>query len=547
MRHSLRQLLQNPIIKKIIYLDKLLDTQWLLYIFLLAVVFLRVPSISEPYWYGDEAIYLTVGNAINHGQQLYKDTVDHKTPIIYHLARVPSQMHFRLLLTVWMVVTTGFFYYISQLFFKKKLPVIVSTSLFVIFTTLPWLEGNIPNGELFMMGFSLVSLFLCIFFLREKLHVPHILPRDTNTIVWLFIAGIFGGLAILTKVPSLLDLGGLLLIPFFALSHQIHSTKWSQLKNPLISSGIWIIMIAAGAVLSIVISLLIAWFQGTLPDYLQYGLLYNLHYSGTWVPQLPLTWLQPATSLLVKSSFLCVWILILFILGLKKKITLSAQIALGWTGVAFFGSLLSNRPYPHYFLQLVPPLSLLAGVVVFNIQKLLDLGSDLKMHSLFVLKASITLLLTIIIGSLIWLLITQLGVTGYPTVSYYQKWYKMATKQITPQEYNNSFDALVADNNQVASFLKDQEGELMYIWGTNPVLYAQIKSIPADKFTVSFHVKDLNSYDQTLENIKLNQPNYIIMMKNEQGTFPALEAHVQSNYIVIENYTFYTLWKLRQL
>ena len=31
------------------------------------VVFLRVPSLFEPYWYGDEGIYLTIGRAMRSG------------------------------------------------------------------------------------------------------------------------------------------------------------------------------------------------------------------------------------------------------------------------------------------------------------------------------------------------------------------------------------------------------------------------------------------------------------------------------------------------
>ena len=50
------------------------------------IIILRVPSIFEPYWYGDEGIYLTIGNALAQGETLYRDIHDNKPPFIYLLA-----------------------------------------------------------------------------------------------------------------------------------------------------------------------------------------------------------------------------------------------------------------------------------------------------------------------------------------------------------------------------------------------------------------------------------------------------------------------------
>jgi hypothetical protein len=80
--------------KKIdIFLDK---HTWLLLLFVLIIV-LRLPNFFEPYWYGDEAIYLTLGTALREGGQLYTTIIDHKTPLIYYLAMVPNQFYFRIL------------------------------------------------------------------------------------------------------------------------------------------------------------------------------------------------------------------------------------------------------------------------------------------------------------------------------------------------------------------------------------------------------------------------------------------------------------------
>ncbi len=81
----------NGVLKKI---DIFLDKQTGLFLNLFLLVILRIPNFFEPYWYGDEAIYLSVGNALNKGGLLYTTIIDHKTPLIYQFARVPNQFIF---------------------------------------------------------------------------------------------------------------------------------------------------------------------------------------------------------------------------------------------------------------------------------------------------------------------------------------------------------------------------------------------------------------------------------------------------------------------
>src|SRR6266404_1137608 len=45
--------------------------------------FLRLPSLIEPYWYGDEGIYQVVGMALHNGAQLYTQAWDNKPPLLY--------------------------------------------------------------------------------------------------------------------------------------------------------------------------------------------------------------------------------------------------------------------------------------------------------------------------------------------------------------------------------------------------------------------------------------------------------------------------------
>src|SRR6185437_14298837 len=54
--------------------------------FALGIV-LRLPTFSRPLLSDDEAIYAATGDALGRGDLLYRDVVDHKPPLIYHLYR----------------------------------------------------------------------------------------------------------------------------------------------------------------------------------------------------------------------------------------------------------------------------------------------------------------------------------------------------------------------------------------------------------------------------------------------------------------------------
>ena len=56
---------------------------WVLLVILFAFFLLRLPSLFEPHWYGDEGIYQTIGTAINQGKLLYRDIWDNKPPLLY--------------------------------------------------------------------------------------------------------------------------------------------------------------------------------------------------------------------------------------------------------------------------------------------------------------------------------------------------------------------------------------------------------------------------------------------------------------------------------
>ena len=84
-------------------------------------VILRIPSLFEPYWYGDEGIYLTLGEGVRQGLVLYRDIFDHKPPAIYLVSALAGSLFwFKFILLVWHAATVVLFWKLARILFDKK-------------------------------------------------------------------------------------------------------------------------------------------------------------------------------------------------------------------------------------------------------------------------------------------------------------------------------------------------------------------------------------------------------------------------------------------
>ena len=169
----------------------------------LVFTLLRFPSLFEPDWYGDEAIYQVIGKAMLHGRLLYKGIWDNKPPLLYiYYALVDGDLFLiKLLSLLFGVGAIVVFYFIAKILFQKsRFSVFLSTVCFAILFGLPFIEGNIANAENFMLFPTLLSLF--------------ILLRLTNKSKKILIvsSGVLLSLSFLTKIVALFDFAGFFVI-----------------------------------------------------------------------------------------------------------------------------------------------------------------------------------------------------------------------------------------------------------------------------------------------------------------------------------------------
>ena len=168
-----------------------------LFVLLLTVFVLRIPSFFEPYSYGDEMIYLTLGEAVRQGVPLYKGIYDNKPPLLYLIAFISGNLFwFKAILALWHLITVFIFFKLTEfLFLGKKNSQLIATTIFALFTTLPLLEGNIVNAELFMILPTIAAFYI----LLTKT------PSSKN----LVFSGVLFSIATLFKIPAAFDLAAI--------------------------------------------------------------------------------------------------------------------------------------------------------------------------------------------------------------------------------------------------------------------------------------------------------------------------------------------------
>jgi len=99
-------------------LNKIHLPRWII-ILLAVVLILRIPTFFEPFSYGDETIYLTLGEGIKQGKVLYKDIHDNKPPLLYILAAIAGNVFwFKTILAFWSLITIVLFWKLAKALFK---------------------------------------------------------------------------------------------------------------------------------------------------------------------------------------------------------------------------------------------------------------------------------------------------------------------------------------------------------------------------------------------------------------------------------------------
>lgn len=465
---------------------------WLKIVFIVILI-LRIPSLFYPYSYGDECIYLTLGEAVRKGVTLYSGIHDNKPPLLYIMAGLSGSLFwFRAILASWNLATIYLFFLVAKTFFPKKQTLVkVTTILFGLLSTAPLLEGNIANAEIFMLLPTLAGILLlfCGKLVSKKV----------------FLAGVLFSLAALFKIPAAFDFAAIFIfLAFFA--PKDFKKEWRPTTEILT-------FFALGFLFPILATIIYYLGKGAASQYLIAAFLQNIGYLSSWKAGSQSASLAQS-GLFLRGLALSGFTFLLWFF--RKRFEKTSLLVFLWFAFSLFAALLSERPYPHYLIQTLPPLCLFFFFLF-----------DKKVGEKIVAAALFFSLLFSIIFFRFWY---------YSSLPYYQNFARFILGIIPQEKYLESFGGDVNQNYKLARFLNEntQRDEKIFAWGNSPCLYALSRRLPVGRYTTSYHIIDFRGFSQTLKAIKEKKPRFVIDLKNENRPFPGLESLISENYYLFK-------------
>jgi len=321
-----------------------------------AALLLRLPIFFYPFFNGDEATYSALANALLSGRPLYLGAVDHKPPLIattYALilgaagAQALWAVHAASIAVV--ALTAAVLGGVARALGRSLREARLAGLLYLALAGLgPGKDMLAANAELFML---LPSTAAALAFLRAR--------NASGARYWLLLcgAGALGGLAFLYKYQGGAVLGTLV---FFAAYEALLSRKWAR-------GALQAVALGAGALAPVALLVAIYAALGGLNDLAFWAWRYPLQYAGKLPPAgvlgnaLRMVPLWGAPNLIPAAAAVLGW---RWLRRSRRSAGdgATAYFALVWLFWATTGVLAGGRFFLHYFLQLAPPLALLASV-----------------------------------------------------------------------------------------------------------------------------------------------------------------------------------------
>lgn len=451
---------------------------------------LRFPSFFEPYWYGDEGIYQTLGLGINSGRILYRDIFDNKPPLLYILYSIFNSDQFlvRLASAIFGLISVILFFKLCEKILQNKKAVFIATIAYSLLFGLPLIEGNIANAENFMLVFNIAAGILVI-------KSTEISFSKQSKI--LFSAGILLGISFLFKIVGFFDFAA-----FFVFLFIVNFTKTinnENLKNEIKKLFPYIL----GFFIPILIVGLYFFINGAFSFFIKAAFSNNVGYVGYGN-----NFIIPQGLLIIKSFFLILAFLFIF---MRRKILGNSNIFVYvWILFSLFNAFFSQRPYTHYVLVMLPSLCLLMGFVAIK-NRLFKFNSLILTVTIILLVLNFTYFLK--------------------TIYYYQNFASFITNQKSINSYQRFFDGNTPNDYELTSFinLKTKPIDNIFIWGNNAQVYKLTNKLPPGRYTVAYHITNYkDGLENTLKGLQKSNPKLIVVMPNTSPYPFSLEKYIQT-------------------
>jgi 4-amino-4-deoxy-L-arabinose transferase-like glycosyltransferase len=312
---------------------------------ILLTVAIRLPSLVYPRPIDSEAMYSVVANEVVDGGRPYIDAVERKPPLLFWTYAAVFQMAgkfnwkaLHMVALVWTLCAMAGLYVIGHELFDRNTGLIGALFYGVFQHWLTWKNLSI-DGEMLM---NLPIIWAWAIALRRN--SSRLRPE-------LFPAGVLLGAAFLLKQPAAIaavPLGIYLLLPSYRASRSLTPI------NSIIQAAI----LTAGFFTALGLVTIVLWKQ---------GILYEAFYWTIADHDVPHVFWQKGIVITLAFLGACLPLIIGAIIGCRDNAkiwagrTAERTALLGLLAASAIGAAAGARFYPHYYVQLIPPLALLAA------------------------------------------------------------------------------------------------------------------------------------------------------------------------------------------
>ncbi|MDD5492386.1 MAG: glycosyltransferase family 39 protein [bacterium] len=450
---------------------------WTAIALFLVIVFtflIRVPYLNVPLE-RDEGGYAYIAWRMGQGELPYKDIYDNKPPGIYYIYFIilkffgSTARAIHLFLCGWVVLEVLLLYKLSSNLFNNKTIGLISAAIFSLVSSEPGVLGSAANTEIFML---LPVIGSYVILLRAE---------RSGTKRTFFICGLLQGLAFMIKPVSIFNFTGILIYLFYkARGHKQYQAFFKQ---------VWASVL--GFLAMPLLFLLYFLCQGAAADFVQWAFSYNLDYlsvgGARWSGEVFLAFWR-RFSFILKSD-LIFWLFCLYaIILLFRQKTGAAVLVTVWLALSFVGVASGKRFFPHYFLQIMPPLAVAAAWGIWQ-------ASGIKRYLTYAFAAGIIII---------------------PLQANYKYLFLFTPDQISERIYTvNPF----VEAGQIASYLSTRTlpSDTIAILGSEPeiLFYARRKS--ATRYIYFHHIlwrqtpaAVLEAQKEAVAEIENNDPRYLV-------------------------------------
>lgn len=466
-------------------MNKKIFTAILLLLVIVFSILIRLPYLSVPLE-RDEGGYAYIAWGMEHGEIPYRDIFDNKPPLIYFIYLLTFKVfgysveaiHFFLML--WVLAEVVLIYLLSWRLFQQRSLSLIAAAIFSLMASEPCVFGFAANTEIFML-LPIIGSYILLLKSEEE-----------QSVKWLIFCGLLSGIACMIKPVGFHNFAGIII---YLLYRALKTHDFKRLAKQ-------IVYLAAGFILIPLLLLLYFWSRRSVPDFIYgtfgYNLINYMAIGGSFLDIEVLMNFWRRFVLILKSDLLF-WLLCLyaFVSGYKNERKNTILLAV-WLVMSFLGVSAGKRFFPHYFLQLTPPLAIGAAWGLWRL-----LNQDIKKFKSYWLRLVLS-------GALIVLSIY------IPWQANYRYLFQYTPAQISQSIYGrNPF----VEAWQIAGYVAAQTApsDTVAILGSEPEILYYAKRKSASKYIYFYHIfwridqaEVLAKQQEAVQEIEINKPKFIV-------------------------------------